>query len=584
LKHEIGKRIVGHDDLVGGILACLLASGHVLLEGVPGLGKTMLVKTLSDALHLEFARIQFTPDLMPADIIGTQMVAHDEQGNRHFQFQPGPVFTQLLLADEINRATPKTQSALLEAMEENKVTVGRTGHALDQPFMVLATQNPIEMEGTYPLPEAQLDRFLLKLIAEYPNETELSTIIDLSTGGREVAVEPVLTRDELEALRLLTRTVAVAGHVKQFAVRVVLASHASNEAAPDLTRRYVRHGASPRGVLSMILVAKAFALFDGRLNVGFDRRNHSRDAGYRLRAQVSAAIHDAGLLFDAEFLRKLERLELLANKIFRGLIRGEHATPRRGRGIEFADFRRYRPGDDLRYIDWNIFARLDRLFLKLYTSEEDLTLHVLLDASASMDFGEPRKFDYARKLAAALAYIGLCSLDRVGLGVFTDSLGARLPVLKTRQQMASVLDFLTARQSGGHTDFAHSLQTFATRNPNPGLVVLITDLLGGSGARPGLDALRYGGHDLMVVQLLAEEEIDPPLAGALTLMDAEDGSELKVTVDAELRSLYQDRLQRSLEEVENYCRRCGCEYLRASTAIPFEDVMLKYLRQGRFWR
>ena len=168
---------------------------------------------------------------------------------------------------------------------------------------------------------------------------------------------------------------------------------------------------------------------------------------------VSAAIDDTGPLFDAEFLRKLERLELLANKIFRGLIRGEHATPRRGRGIEFADFRRYRPGDDLRYIDWNIFARLDRLFLKLYASEEDLTLHVLLDVSASMDFGTPRKFDYARKLAAALAYIGLHSSDRVAIGVFADMLGARLPTLKTRHQMATVLDFLTARHSGGATDF-----------------------------------------------------------------------------------------------------------------------------------
>jgi len=270
LRREIGKRIVGHDNLVEGILACLLASGHVLLEGVPGLGKTMLVKTLSDALHLEFARIQFTPDLMPADIIGTQMVAHDEDGNRVFQFQPGPVFTQLLLADEINRATPKTQSALLEAMEENKVTVGRTGHALAQPFMVLATQNPIEQEGTYPLPEAQLDRFLVKLIAEYPSGEQLATIIDRTTGSHEVTVEPVLTVAELEALRALTRSVVVARHVKQFAVAVVHATHAEQPGAPALTQRYVRHGASPRGVLSMILVAKAFALFDGRLNVSFD--------------------------------------------------------------------------------------------------------------------------------------------------------------------------------------------------------------------------------------------------------------------------------------------------------------------------
>ncbi len=270
LRAEIGKRIVGHQALVDGVIACLLASGHVLLEGVPGLGKTMLVKTLSDALHLEFARIQFTPDLMPADIIGTQIVAHDEQGNRYFQFQPGPVFTQLLLADEINRATPKTQSALLEAMEEKKVTVGRTGHPLEEPFMVLATQNPIEMEGTYPLPEAQLDRFLLKLTADYPSEQELSTIIDRTTGGEEVQVDPVLSGAELEALRSRTRSVVVARHVKDYAVRAVLATHPGNPDAPPLVQRYVRHGASPRGALSLILVAKAFALFEDRLNVSFD--------------------------------------------------------------------------------------------------------------------------------------------------------------------------------------------------------------------------------------------------------------------------------------------------------------------------
>jgi MoxR-like ATPase len=270
LRHEIGKRIIGHDDLVEGILACLLASGHVLIEGVPGLGKTLLVKTLSAVLDLEFSRIQFTPDLMPADIIGTQMVAQDDDGNRVFKFQQGPVFTQLLLADEINRATPKTQSALLEAMEEHRVTVGRTGHVLEEPFMVLATQNPIEMEGTYPLPEAQLDRFLLKLIAKYPSAAELSKIIDLTTGEREATVQPVMTCDELNALRALTRQVVIAGHVKDFAVQIVLATHADNEAATPLSKRFVRHGASPRGIQSMILIAKAYALFEGRLNISFD--------------------------------------------------------------------------------------------------------------------------------------------------------------------------------------------------------------------------------------------------------------------------------------------------------------------------
>ena len=270
LKREIEKRVVGHRDVVNGILACLLAGGHALLEGVPGLGKTLLVKTLSDALHLEFARIQFTPDLMPADIIGTQMIAQDEDGRRHFQFQPGPVFTQLLLADEINRATPKTQSALLEAMEEKKVTVGRVAHELKAPFMVLATQNPIEMEGTYPLPEAQLDRFLLKLSARYPDEHELSEIASRTTGAEPPPVQAVMDASELNELRALVRSVVIAQHVKDYAVRVVLATHADNARALPLARRYVRYGASPRGLQSLILTAKAFALFDGRLNVSFD--------------------------------------------------------------------------------------------------------------------------------------------------------------------------------------------------------------------------------------------------------------------------------------------------------------------------
>ena len=267
LRREVRRRIVGHDGLVDGILACLLASGHALLEGVPGLGKTLLVKTLSDALHLEFSRIQFTPDLMPADIIGTQMVMQDEDGRRHFQFQQGPVFTQLLLADEINRATPKTQSALLEAMEEGKVTVGRNRHPLAEPFMVLATQNPIEMEGTYPLPEAQLDRFLLKLNASFPDAEDLSRIVDLTTGEAMPEVERVLDAAELLELRALLRAVVIAEHVKDYAIRMVLASHGNQPTSPPKVQRYVRHGASPRGVLAVVLAAKAFALFAGRLNV-----------------------------------------------------------------------------------------------------------------------------------------------------------------------------------------------------------------------------------------------------------------------------------------------------------------------------
>lgn len=270
VEQEIERYIVGHTTLVEQVLVCLLCRGHALLEGVPGLGKTFLIKTFGEVMDLTTTRIQFTPDLMPADIIGTNVLVRDDEGNQLIRFQKGPIFSQVLLADEINRATPKTQSALLEAMQEQNVTVAGQSYALAPPFIVLATQNPIEMEGTYPLPEAQLDRFFFKLKVEYPDHDDLLSIVDRTTSGVLPVLERILAAPEIVEFQDLIRAVPASRPVMDYAVRLVYATHPDRDDAIDEVRRFVRYGSSPRGAQSLILAAKVYALLDNRFTVSFD--------------------------------------------------------------------------------------------------------------------------------------------------------------------------------------------------------------------------------------------------------------------------------------------------------------------------
>lgn len=267
LRDEIAKVIVGQETILTDTLIALVAGGHVLLEGVPGLGKTLTVKTLAEALDLEFHRIQFTPDLMPADLIGTNVVLDSDDGGKFFQFQKGPLFSNVLLADEINRATPKTQSALLEAMQEHSVTVAGTTHVLSEPFFVMATQNPLEMEGTYPLPEAQLDRFFCKLLVPYPSASDLEKILDRTTEPTDVHAQSVIPGKRIVEMSSLARQIPIADEVRQYGIALTLATHPEHESSPEPTRQFVRYGASPRGLQAMILGAKVKAILDGRFHV-----------------------------------------------------------------------------------------------------------------------------------------------------------------------------------------------------------------------------------------------------------------------------------------------------------------------------
>jgi MoxR-like ATPase len=267
VRDEIGKVIVGQRDVIDGVLICLLAGGHVLLEGVPGLGKTTLLRTLGRVLNLKYSRIQFTPDLMPGDIVGSMIMETDERGHRVLRFQPGPVFANLVLADEINRATPKTQSALLEAMQERTVTSGTSTYLLDAPFLVMATQNPIEMEGTYPLPEAQLDRFLMKILVTYPSREDLSRIVDVTVKQEDAELEQVLDHEQILELKSVCKQVIVAPHVQEYAIDLVMSTQPGSSDVPEVTNRYIRYGSSPRGAQALIECGRVLALMHGRLHL-----------------------------------------------------------------------------------------------------------------------------------------------------------------------------------------------------------------------------------------------------------------------------------------------------------------------------
>jgi MoxR-like ATPase len=294
VRREIAKVIVGQNDVVEGVLICLLAGGHVLLEGVPGLGKTTLLRTLARTLQLKYSRIQFTPDLMPADIVGSMIIEGDERGAKALRFQPGPIFAHLVLADEINRATPKTQSALLEAMQERTVTSGTSTHELEQPFLVMATQNPIEMEGTYPLPEAQLDRFLMKILVTYPSREELNRIVERTIQPETDSPSPAMDRQAIFEVRSVCRDILVAPHVQEYAIHLVMATQPEQKEAHEMAKKYVRYGSSPRGAQALVECGRVRALMRGRYHLSVDDIQQVAPAVLRHRIILNFDAHADG--------------------------------------------------------------------------------------------------------------------------------------------------------------------------------------------------------------------------------------------------------------------------------------------------
>src|SRR4051794_3546789 len=314
VKEEIAKVIVGQTGVIEGVIICLLAAGHVLLEGVPGLGKTTLLRTLARVLHLRYSRIQFTPDLMPGDIVGSMVMESDEQGHKLLRFQPGPIFANLVLADEINRATPKTQSALLEAMQERTITSGTSTYSLEAPFLVMATQNPIEMEGTYPLPEAQLDRFLMKILVQYPSREDLSRIVDVTVKQDEAELEQVLDHEQISELKTICRQVIVAPHVQDYAIDLVMSTQPGSPDVPEVTNRYIRYGSSPRGAQALIECGRVLALMHGRLHLSTEDVEAMAKSVLRHRIILNFDAHADGQSAETILQSIMETVDLRARR------------------------------------------------------------------------------------------------------------------------------------------------------------------------------------------------------------------------------------------------------------------------------
>ena len=611
---ELGKVIIGQAAVVEQVMLTLFAGGNSLIVGVPGLAKTLLVRTVADVLDLKFARIQFTPDLMPSDITGTDIIQDDpETGKRHMVFSPGPVFTNVLLADEINRTPPKTQSALLEAMQEHRVTIQGRTYTLDEPFHVFATQNPIELEGTYPLPEAQLDRFMFHIVIDHPPESEEIEVLRTTTAIQDARAERAVTGAEILAYQRLVRRVPVAEPVMAYALRLVRASRRHPTGTLDFIEKWVSYGASVRAAqypdpgregpgrdprpLSREPGGRACARascaappraheLPCRIGRREDRSDHRSAARRRARAEIgdvamdrrSAGTAMRGAQFvDPSALARMGNLELVARTVVDGFINGLHRAPHMGFSLDFAEHRGYEPGDDLRRVDWRVFARTDRFYVKQFEADTNANCVVALDVSTSMRFGTGAvtKLDYARFLAASLLYFSHQQRDRVGLVTFDDRVLEYVPPSARHLEFALyALDRVGAPKPGS---LAAPLLTLTERLTRRGIVIVISDFYDeperiAQAVRP----LRFSGHDVAVFHVLDPAEIDFPFDEAASFEDLESGDRMPIVPDA-LRSEYRSLVQAHIAELGRLFTDSRIDYALFNTSVPLDHALFHYL-------
>jgi MoxR-like ATPase len=575
---ELDKIIVGQRDVVDQVLLSLFVGGNSLIVGVPGLAKTLLIRTVADALDLSYSRIQFTPDLMPSDITGTDLVQEDpETGQRRMVFMQGPVFANIVLADEINRTPPKTQAALLEAMQEHRVTVQGRTYELAEPFFVFATQNPIELEGTYPLPEAQLDRFMFNIVIGYSPEEEELDVVRRTTATAAAELTAAVTGEDIVGFQALVRRVPVAEPVLRYALAIVRASRPGPWEGPGARVRAVsRHVRGHPGAGASGAAASAAQELSCGVRGHVDRR--ARRPAARGRAHAIVGSVTATRFLDPAVLARISNLELLARTVVDGFISGLHHAPYLGFSLDFAEHRAYMPGDDIRRIDWRVFGRTDRLYVKEFEADTNANFSVVFDVSRSMDYGSGAvtKLDYGRYLAACLAHFSRRQRDRIGIATFDEDIVEFVPPsAKHLDIVLHTIDRIVPRERRGSLE--RPLRRVAEGLRRRSIVVVISDFYESPEVtQRALGHLRFKGCDVIAFHLLDPAEIDLPFDEAAQFEDLESGERIPVVPD-ELRAEYRALVAEHRAALQERLGPTGVDYYFLDISRPLDHALFHYL-------
>jgi MoxR-like ATPase len=592
IMQQVRQVIVGQQDVLEQILIALFVGGHCLVTGMPGTAKTLMVRTIADALGLRFRRIQFTPDLMPSDITGTDIIEEDlTTGHRKWTFVEGPIFGNIILADEINRTPPKTQAALLEAMQEHSCTVRGHIYSLPEPFFVLATQNPIELEGTYPLPEAQLDRFLFNAKLGYLSVEDELKVVDQTTVNRAVNIQAVTSADELLDFQRLVRMVPIADALARYVGRSRFCEEVCQLWRQHPRRAVHRAGREGAGTLTQTLsrdlrghhvrhragaASSHPAQFSCR--VGLDRQRRDSQSLDRRSCAPQGDLMQRFL--EPAVLAGISSLDLVAKTVVDGFVAGLHRSPDFGFSQEFAEYRAYAPGDDLRHVDWNLFARTERCYLKRYRGETNSQLTILLDASNSMEYSSvpPKKMDYARFIAASLFYLAIHNQrDAAGVIVFDEKVRDVVRPSTRPGQLARLFAALERAEPHARTDFARPLHHFQELLHRRGIAIVISDFYEDPETIVRtIEPLRYRGNEVVLFHILDPDEIRPVLKSSAILIDLETDQKLEVIPDY-AKTSYRDKIDAHIEQLRSRTRASGMDYQLLVTNQPLDAALRSYL-------